>query len=230
MQQWQESDTQPEVKVNENFDSLAGASVYGLRQPATTGLTWAYWGGWFNGATRSQGTLSLTNNATNYIVVAKASHTVSAATTTTNWDNLADYWRIGIATTVSGAITAYVDARLSPGGVFVSGDGVQRAVPLVNYTDNSAAENAARSHAGRMVRFTGTGAKTYTVASGTAFAAGEVVSVTNQAASGNVTLTESGVTLSPPKGGTLILEPGDTVSIHFTSSSAAMVYGSTLAA
>ena len=116
MQQWAESDTQPWVKVNENMDSLAGASVYGLRQPATTGLTWAYWGGWFDGATRSQGTLSLTDASTNYSVVAKADYTISAATTSTNWDNTTDYWRVGIATTSGGAITAYVDARFSPGG------------------------------------------------------------------------------------------------------------------
>lgn len=123
MQTWAESDTQPWVKLNENFVSIEGTTVYGLRQPAVSGLTWAYWGGWFDGATRSQGTLSLTDAATNYIVLAKADHTVSAATTTTNWDNDNDYWRIGIATTSGGAITAYVDARFSPGGALGGGGG-----------------------------------------------------------------------------------------------------------
>lgn len=123
MQQWAESDTQPWAKHNENMDSLAGASVYGIRQPAVTGLTWAYWGGYFDGAARSQGTVSLTNSATNYIVLAKADHTVSASTATTNWDNSADYWRIGVAVTAGGVITSYVDARFSPGGALGGGGG-----------------------------------------------------------------------------------------------------------
>lgn len=82
-----------------------------------------------------------------------------------------------------------------------------------------------------MLRFTGTGAKTITVSGAGGHTAGLLYSVTNRAASGDLTLTAAdGMTLNQPKSGTLVLEPGDTVSLHCISSTVIDVLGSTKAA
>lgn len=78
-----------------------------------------------------------------------------------------------------------------------------------------------------MVRFTGTGAKVWACANTDSFVAGRVFHIANRGASGNVTLTPTGITLNAPKGGTLVLEPGDTVTVLFVSSTVADVFGST---
>lgn len=82
----------------------------------------------------------------------------------------------------------------------------------------------------RYLRFTAAGAKTasFTFASG--FAIGQEFHLANRAASGDLTLSGSGVTLSPPKGGALVLEPGDTVTVKFITPDTADVFGSTAAA
>lgn len=107
------------VQINENFQSAAGAGVFGQRQPGTSGLTLGYWGGYFDGADEADGTVGpLDASATNYIVVAKSGHAVSFSTATTNWNDATNYWRLGIAVTDATVITAFKDARFSPGGLF----------------------------------------------------------------------------------------------------------------
>ena len=83
--------------------------------------------------------------------------------------------------------------------------------------------------AGYYHRHTSTGAKTGVFNSAVGFTAGREYHVANRAASGDLTLSGTGVTLNPPKGGTLALEPGDTVTVKFISSTEADVYGSTAA-
>jgi hypothetical protein len=100
-------------------------------------------------------------------------------------------------------------------------------VPILANSTNSAAATADIVNIGYMHRFTGTGAKTLDFDTADGWAAGYIYHVSNRAASGDLTLTGTGVTLTAPKGGSLVLEPGDTVSVHFTSSSAADVFGST---
>lgn len=107
----------PEVQMNENFETLDHQSVYGLRQPATTGLTWGYCGGRWGGVSISAGTLTLADDETNYIVVEIATGAVSVSTSTTNWNNDADYVRVYKVTTASGAVTAAEDHRAGPLGV-----------------------------------------------------------------------------------------------------------------
>lgn len=111
MQQLSASQTSPEIPVNENFETLDHASVYGKRHPATTGLTWAFWGGRWGGIVVADGTVTLTNNATNRLVVHRGTGAVSVATTSTNWDNVSLYARLYVITTVSGAVTAVEDHR-----------------------------------------------------------------------------------------------------------------------
>lgn len=102
------------------------------------------------------------------------------------------------------------------------------AAPVVPDATTSRAVSLA--DVGSYLRFTNAGAKacTFDVAKG--FTTGQEVHIANRSASGNVTLSATGITLNPPKGGTLKLEPGDTVTVKFVSASSADVLGSTEAA
>lgn len=113
----------PEVQMNENFETLDHQSVYGLRQPATTGLTWGYCGGRWGGFSISAGTLTLTDDDDNYIVVAIATGAISVSTATTNWADDANYTRVYKITTAGGAVTTVEDHRAGPLGVHGGGGG-----------------------------------------------------------------------------------------------------------
>lgn len=113
----------PEVQLNENFETLDHQSVYGLRQPVTTGLTWGYCGGRWGGFSVAAATLALTGAATNYVVVEIATGAISVSTTSTNWDDAANYLRVYKLTTDASAVTAIEDHRAGPQGVHGGGGG-----------------------------------------------------------------------------------------------------------
>ena len=117
MQTLSSSQTSPEVPINENFETLDHQSVYGKRHPVTTGLTWGYWGGRWGGFSIADGTLTLTNAATNYVVVLRSTGAISVSTSATNWNNSTLYVRVYQITTSGGAVTAVQDHRAGPGGV-----------------------------------------------------------------------------------------------------------------
>ncbi len=103
--------------VNEALDILAHQEVYG-RDPDTTALpTWGYLGGRWGGFAITGATLTLANNAENYIVVARATGVATVASNTTNWNNLTDYARVWHITTASSVPTVIRDYRGGPGGV-----------------------------------------------------------------------------------------------------------------
>lgn len=103
--------------VNEALDILAHQEVYGVDPDTTTGLTWGYLGGRWGGFVVTTGTLSLTDNAENYIVVERSTGAITVATTTTNWNNQTTYARAFHLTTLSGVVTDIRDYRGGPGGV-----------------------------------------------------------------------------------------------------------------
>ncbi|KWO21404.1 hypothetical protein [Burkholderia ubonensis] len=75
-----------EVVANGLFDAMSPASLWGRRMMTTGGLTWGYYGGNFvdNTGTAhaiSNGTITLTASATNYIYANATTGTVSANTT-----------------------------------------------------------------------------------------------------------------------------------------------------
>ena len=107
----------PEVGMNENFETLEHQAVYGKRHPVTTGLTWGYCGGRWGGFSVAAATLALTGAATNYVVVEIATGAISVATTSTNWDDAANYLRVYKLTTDASAVTAIEDHRAGPLGV-----------------------------------------------------------------------------------------------------------------
>jgi hypothetical protein len=100
----------PEVIINENFDSVSLAAMFGRRHPATTGLTWAYYGTdtWpVNGVPTAvaDGTVTLTGSATNYVEVSIAGVVSVSATRS---PDKAPLYKV---TTSASAITSAVDER-----------------------------------------------------------------------------------------------------------------------
>lgn len=116
MQQLAASQASAEVPINENFATLEHAACYGKRQPVTTGVTWGYYGGRWGGTSIADGTVTLTDAATNYVVAHRETGAVSVSTTATNWDNLALYARLYKLTVAGSIVTAAEDHRAGPGG------------------------------------------------------------------------------------------------------------------
>jgi len=109
-----------EVVVNEALETLSHASLLGKRQASTAGLTWGYYGGLWGGTAVADGTVTLTNAATNYVVVLRSSGVVSTSTATTNWNNTALYGRLYRLTTAGSVVTAAEDHRAGPFGAFAA--------------------------------------------------------------------------------------------------------------
>lgn len=121
MQQLASGQASAEIPVNRNFQSLEHQAVYGQRQSAHSGLTWAFYGGRWGGFSVADGTLTLTDSTTNYVVVAIATGVASTSTATTNWNDSTNYARVYRITTAGGVVTnnsgSDFDYRAGPGGV-----------------------------------------------------------------------------------------------------------------
>jgi hypothetical protein len=95
-----------EVTANALFDATSPATIWGRRASACAGLTWGYYGGWFNGQL-TNGTLILTASSTNYVM---ADATTGAVTVNTTGFVAG---KIPLYTVVTGAstVTSYTDQR-----------------------------------------------------------------------------------------------------------------------
>lgn len=111
-----------EAIFNDVAETLSASGIFGKDQRSTTGLTWGYYGGLYNGADIADGTVTLTDNATNYVVVLRSSGVLSVSTSTTNGAN-ALYARLYKLTTVSGVVTTQVDQRMDANGLLIGGSG-----------------------------------------------------------------------------------------------------------
>lgn len=124
---WVPGQANPEVPVNEALALLAYAAAYGRDPDTTTGLTWGYLAGRWGGFAVTAGTLTLTNTATNYVVVNRANGAISVSTATTNWDNSDDYARVYRLVVAGGVVTNQYgtdyDYRAGNGGIFGSSGG-----------------------------------------------------------------------------------------------------------
>lgn len=120
---WVPAQENPETPVNEGFDILAYAAVYGRDPDTTTGLTWGYLGGRWGGFAITNATLTLTNTSTNYVVVLRSTGAISVSTASTNWDNTTSYARVYKLTTAGGVVTATEDHRAGDKGIFGSSAG-----------------------------------------------------------------------------------------------------------
>lgn len=107
--------------VNDALNVNKWAEVYGEDPENTDPLAYDYLPGRWGGVSIVAGSVALTDDATNYIAVERATGTLSAATNTTNWNNLDDYARVARIVTASGARTDVEDFRSGPGGVHGQG-------------------------------------------------------------------------------------------------------------
>lgn len=218
--------------VNSALDVYAWGEVYAVDPTEAQLLTFYYLGGRWGGFPIADGDVALTDDAENYIVVARATGVLSVSTSTTNWNNPSAYARVYHITTLDGERDEVRDYRAGAGGVHGggSGGGGGGSAPLITVSGVAANRDVTPVDEGSYIRFTGTGAKTCTFNDAAGFAAPQEYHVANRAASGNLTLVGTAVTLNAPKGGTLVLEPGDTVTVKFVDTDVADVLGSTEAA
>lgn len=109
----------PETQIDENFISLEWGAVYGMDPTTTANLVWGFLGGFWGGFERAAGTLALTDNTTNYMVVEIATGTPTMSTSSTNWNNTDLYARVYLIPTSGGNVVAagLQDHRGGPGGV-----------------------------------------------------------------------------------------------------------------
>lgn len=139
------SQANKETPFMENFESLSAAGIFSKRHPVTAGLVWGYYGGLYNGNTIANGTVTLTNAATNYVVVLRSSGFVSTSTSSANSLNPA-YAKLYEITTAGGVVTnpTTCDRRWDANGLFFSGGSTTSAnipaqryvVELLNTTDS----------------------------------------------------------------------------------------------
>ena len=120
MQQIASNQVSAEIPINQNFETLEHQAVYGQRQEAHSGLTWAYYGGRWSGFSIANGTLTL-SNADNYIVVDRSTGAISTSTSNTNWNNTASYARVYKVTASGSVVTAIEDHRAGANGVHGGG-------------------------------------------------------------------------------------------------------------
>lgn len=134
------SQASKEVTANNLSDALSPAALYGRRATTTTGLTWGYYGGKFlkaSGAIASiaNGTVTLTNNATNYLYADQDGVVTKVTTAPGGWPGpIALVGSPGEPATAlyqivtsGGAVTSYTDYRTlgsggSSGGSISDGD------------------------------------------------------------------------------------------------------------
>lgn len=114
-----ESTAFPEDFLNQIADQVEWAMVYSLRHEAFDGaLHIGTWRGMWSGFSIDNEEYDLTDDATNYLVVERATGVLSVSTSATNW-NLATttgaYARVYAITTADGVITAIDDRR---GGLY----------------------------------------------------------------------------------------------------------------
>ena len=107
----------PEVPINENFAVLSWAECYGKNPTTSSGLTWGYYGGRWGGFAITTATLTLTNTATNYITVARATGVISVSTVITNWNDRTNHARVYLVVVAGGVVTSFQDHRGGPAGV-----------------------------------------------------------------------------------------------------------------
>jgi hypothetical protein len=116
LQQMAEGQNNAHVVFNEVAESVSSSGIFSKRHAATSGLTWAFYGGLYNGNTKADATVALTDDADNYVVVLRSTGVVSTSTTSTNsTDPL--YAKLYKVTTASGVVTATIDQRWDANGL-----------------------------------------------------------------------------------------------------------------
>jgi uncharacterized protein DUF5907 len=106
-----------EVTANENFAMMSGAALFARKAETSSGLTWGFQGGRFDGTLVADDDVTLTASNTNYIVVHRSTLVVSVSTTNTNWNDSATYGRAYLVTVGASAPSDWEDHRAGDGGI-----------------------------------------------------------------------------------------------------------------
>lgn len=199
MQQIAASQVNPEVPINENFESLEALACFSKNPDTTSGLTWGYLGGRLGGTAITAGTVTL-SNGTNYVVMLRSSGAVSTSTSTTNWNDTTNYARLYKVTAASSVVTATEDHRLGMGGLFSTAQPARRASSQSDaYTAVLADQEVYIFHPAA-----DTTARTFTIPanSSVAYPVGTVLEFVNENGAGTVTISITTDTMRLVPGGT----------------------------
>lgn len=199
MQQIAASQVNPEVPINENFESLEALACFSKNPDTTRGLTWGYLGGRLGGTAITAGTVTL-SNGTNYVVMLRSSGAVSTSTSTTNWNDTTNYARLYKVTAASSVVTATEDHRLGMGGLFSTAQPARRASSQSDaYTAVLADQEVYIFHPAA-----DTTARTFTIPanSSVAYPVGTVLEFVNENGAGTVTISITTDTMRLVPGGT----------------------------
>lgn len=123
LDQIEESQVDKEVVANANFAAAAPSMMFGRRMSTTSGLTWGYYGGRFDGTLVNNGTVSLTTASTNYVVVHRTTLVTSVSTSDTNWNDTTTYGRAYRIVAGGSQVVSYEDHRHGNNGI-LGGAGV----------------------------------------------------------------------------------------------------------
>lgn len=215
-----------EVTANALFDAISVGALWGRRASTSTGLTWGYYGGWYNGQINN-GTVALTASSTNYLMADAATGAVSVNTTGFASGKIPLY----LIVTGTSTVTSYTDERsYAPAALLATGAQpydllmffpgaptanqvmgrviMPRAITLPSSLTGSYGSSIAAatgsttltlakngSSIGSVNFAAGASSATFTFASAVSFAAGNVLTLTNQATP-DTTLTNISVTLA----------------------------------
>lgn len=105
-----------EERVNELVAAASPATVYGRNVQTTAFPVWGFYGGRYGGTSVANGTVTLTDSATNYIVAHRTTRAVSASTATTNWNDAGTYLRLYLVVCGASSFTSWEDHRAGPRG------------------------------------------------------------------------------------------------------------------
>lgn len=113
---WVASMSGPEVLVNENFEAVSGAAFLGTRRAATTGLTWAYYGGTWADIVIPDGAITCAASTVTYVVIVLNTGVIESSTATTGWNDNTNRCRIARIVTDATGITSIDDRRFGKRG------------------------------------------------------------------------------------------------------------------
>lgn len=103
-----------ETTANRNINM--GLTMFGIVK--IVGFVVSYAGGRLNGTHVNAGTVTLGASATYYIVAHRSTLAVTAATSTTNWDDDATYGRVAKVVMGASTYTSWEDHRFGTDGIF----------------------------------------------------------------------------------------------------------------
>ncbi len=110
-----------ELRINEQFDAVSPAQLYGRDARTSEALDFGYLGGRWGGFEVADGVFpSLAPSTTHYMAVLRSTGAASISTSITNWNNSTLYARAYLITTGASSVTSYEDHRAGPGGVAVA--------------------------------------------------------------------------------------------------------------